>query len=761
MSYTGLRMAKLLTPAAIQGDERVNDLLTRMRSYLPEEKVLSIQEAYEFARQAHEGQRRRSGEPYVEHPVQTALFLTDLHLDPTAIMAALLHDVMEDCGVAYEDLAQQFGDDVARLVNGVTKLSKMDLLPPRERERWELEADDGHRQAESLRKMLVAMAEDVRVVLIKLADRFHNMSTLSALPPHRQTAIAQETLDIYAPLAHRLGMWDIKWRLEDLALRHLNPTKYREISRLLARKRGEREQYIQQVTTVLKEELQRADINAEVMGRPKHIYSIYRKMQKYATQGKEFSNIYDLFAVRVLVKEVQDCYAALGVIHNLWHPVPGQFDDYIANPKENMYQSLHTTVRCIGGVPIEIQTRTYQMHQIAGYGVAAHWHYKEGTAPDMRFEEKMTWLRQLLEWQREVGGAEEFLESVKTDIFRDQVFVYTPKGDIKELPAGSTPIDFAYRIHTDLGHRCIGAKVNGKLVPLDYQLKSGDTVEVLTSKVAWGPSLDWLNPDLGYLRTANAREKAHQWFRKQKREANMERGRELLDKELRQLGVNADEEAMARLFRFESPQEFLAALGSGGVSVSEMAMRLSAQSEGRPQEEHPVSTPPTGPASGVQVLGAGDLLTRIAHCCSPLPGDEIVGFITRAPGVTVHKKNCSNVLSEDEKKRLVKVEWGQTQQLYPVRLAIKAWDRVGLLRDVTSQVSEERVNIASVITQEHSDEDTASIFLTLYITSMGQLGRLFSKLERVKGVLSVSRTTLAQAAGQSQDQPDLSSKKAQ
>ena len=728
----------------------MKDLQTRVQSYLPQEKLQAIQAAYEFALTAHEGQRRLSGGPYVEHPIQTALYLADLKLDATTLMAALLHDVMEDCNVTHQELTRRFGPEVAGLVDGVTKLSKLDMMATEDREGLRHSGEDGHAQAENLRKMLVSMAKDIRVVLIKLADRMHNMRTLRALPLARRVAIAQETLDIYAPLAHRLGMWDMKWRLEDIAFRHLQPDKYREISRLLASKRDQREEYIQQVTSMLKRELDGAGIKEEITGRPKHLYSIFKKIERYAALGKEFRDIYDLFAFRVLVKEVQDCYAALGVIHALWHPIPGQFDDYIANPKENMYQSLHTTVMCIGGVPIEIQIRTFKMHEISQDGVAAHWRYKESGVGDMHFDEKMTWMRQLLEWQREAGGAEEFLESVKTDIFHTQVFVYTPKGDVKELPLGSTPIDLAYRLHTDLGHRCIGAKVNGKLVPLDYQLQNGDTVEILTTKLARGPSLDWLNPNLAYVRSANARAAIRQWFRRQAREPNVQRGRELLHKELRHLNLSMSEEEVALLLKYENTEEFLAALGSGGISIAKVMARLTAQQEKAQEGVYSIPVPAMGPASGIQVLGVGDLLTSMAQCCEPLPGDEIVGFITRTRGVTIHRKDCPNIANEDAHDRVVKVDWGQTRQLYPVRLAIVSWDRVGLLRDITTIVSEEGVNIASVVTTEQED-GTASIDLTLFITSMEQLSLLFARVEAVQGVISATRSSPVQGKAAQQE----------
>ena len=714
----------------------VEVLLEKVREYIPDDKLAVISEAYRFAAKAHDGQVRRSGEPFIEHPLQTALFLADLRLDASALAAALLHDVVEDCDVGCDELEESFGSEVAKLVDGVTKLTKTELAAE-ERDGHPLAAsEDDHARAETLRKMLMAMAEDIRVVLIKLADRLHNMRTLRALPPERRALIAQETLDIYAPLAHRLGIWEIKWKLEDLAFQHINPGAYREISKLLRATRTERERYVQRVLGILRAELESVGIKAEVTGRPKHIYSTHKKMQSYAAQNEEVGEIYDLFALRILVNDPQDCYAALGVVHNKWHPLPGQFDDYIANPKDNLYQSLHTSVLCEDASPVEVQIRTHEMHHVAEYGVAAHWLYKEGRTSDAAFEEKMTWLRQLLEWQRDVGGAEEFVESFKTDVFRNQVFVYTPKGELKELPTGSTPLDFAYRIHTDIGHRCIGAKVNGKLVPLPYRLQNGDTVQILTSKAVRGPSLDWLNPNLGYVKTASAREKVRQWFNRQERRINIQRGQDIFQKQLRRLNMAIDDQELARLMKFDTTDELFAALGNGTITVSQVVSKLSSQKV-RPEEEPQVTLPTTGPASGIEVLGVGDLLTRIASCCNPIYGDEIIGYITRSRGVTVHRKSCSNIVAETEVERLVPVGWGKSQHLYPVRIQVKAWDRVGLLRDITSLVSEERVNIASCVSEEY--DDISIISLTVYTSGIDQLSRLYSKLEGVKGVVGVSR----------------------
>ena len=721
--------------------EAAKTLIERVGAYLPEDSTELVGQAYLYADECHSGQMRQSGDPYIAHPLETALFLADLHLDTHTIVAALLHDVVEDCGVSLEEITLRFGPEVSKLVDGVTKLTRMDdkLQPPAEDVAGPMD-DAESLHAESLRKMLVSMAEDIRVVLIKLADRLHNMNTLDALPPEKRKRIAQETLDIYSPLAHRLGIWEIKWRLDDLAFRHLNEEKYREISKILASKRTEREDYIEKVSSTLRDELAKYDITAEVIGRPKGIYSTYLKMEKYQEQGKQLGDIYDLFALRVLVNETADCYKTLGVVHQLWHPIPGQFDDYIGNPKENMYQALHTTVICDGGTPLEVQIKTFELHQIAEYGVAAHWAYKEGNSGDQRFEEKMTWLRQLIDWQREVSGTAEFIESVKQDIFHDQVFVYTPKGRIVELTSGSTPVDFAYKIHTALGHHCIGAKVNGKLVALDTTLENGDTVEVINSKSDRGPSLDWLNPNRGFVRSAGARQSVRQWFRKQERSTNIERGKEVLRRELRRLNQKINDETILGLFKVDTMDDLMADLGSGNIAESLLSHRLAqiGHETEEPLAKRRNDLPLTSLNSGITVLGVGDLLVHIGRCCNPIPGDPIIGFITRIRGVTVHKQDCPSVRHEDEPERLVNVQWGKEQQLYPVRIIMKAYDRVGLLRDVTALVSNEGVNIASVVTGDYSN-GTVTLSLTCHTTGLDQLNKLFSKLDGVHGCISVTR----------------------
>lgn len=719
-------------------------LINKAREYLPADKIELISKAYDYAFQAHAGQVRRSGGPFMEHPVATAMSLVNLKMDATSIAAGLLHDVPEDCRIPLSEIEKNFGPEVSKLVDGVTKLSKIPVealelkgLPRRSSEDKEL-------HAENLRKMLIAMAEDIRVVLIKLADRLHNMKTIDSLPEERKRSISQETMEIYAPLAHRLGIWDIKWQLEDLSFRQLEPLKYRQISRLLAERRSEREQFIAESSEALRNELKKANIEAEVMGRPKHIYSIYQKIEKYAAMGKHFDDIHDLLALRVMVRTKEDCYAALGVVHSLWHPLAGEFNDFIASPKDNGYQSLHTTVLYKGSIPLEIQIRTGEMHQVADYGIAAHWRYKEAEKADVGFADKITWLRQLLEWHRELSGSQEFLETVRTDILKDQVFVYTPKGEIKDLPRGSTPLDFAYFIHTNLGNRCIGAKVNGRLVPLTYELASGDTVEIIASKTERGPSRDWLNQNLGFVKTSHARGKIRQWFKKQERNENIEKGRQLLEKESRRLGVPfGDPEKLAGAFKYDTIDDFWAALGYGGITPQQVIQKLIAEREpSKPVqgvnevlEVHPqVLAAP----SRVEVLGVGDLLTHLAPCCRPLPGDDIVGYVTRTKGVTIHRMDCRNMLHEDEKERLVEVRWGIGEQLYPVGVVVQADDRVGLLNDISSVVAGEKVNIAAVRAGERKDNMT-TIFLTLQIKDIQQLSRLLARIEGVRGVIAVFR----------------------
>ena len=716
----------------------IADLLESVGSYLPSERIELVADAYAFAEESHEGQMRRTGDPYITHPLEVTKLVAGLELDQPSLIAALLHDVQEDCGVPNEEIADRFGEDAAGLVEGLTKL---DSLPLRV-----TEEEGGGVQAQNLRKMLLAMAADVRVVLIKLCDRLHNMRTLYALPAEKQRRIARETMEIFALLATRLGIWQIKWELEDLAFRYLEPERYQEIAARLDATRLARERYIEDVAAGLRIQLDDARVEAEVTGRAKHIYSIYQKAQRYGNEAKSFDQIYDLLALRILVKDVAACYAALGVVHATWRPLPGQFDDYIASPKASMYQSLHTTVVGPGNRPLEVQIRTYEMHRVAEYGVAAHWRYKGAADRSAQDEERIAWLRQLLEWQRELSGAEEFVESVKTDVFDDQVFVLSPRGDVLDLPAGATPLDFAYRIHTDLGHQTIGAKINGKMAALNSPLQNGDVVEIMRSRSRSGPSRDWLSESLGYLQTSQGRQKVRQWFRKQQRAESIERGREMLEREMRRLAFDLTDhqDELVALFPGKTWDDLLANIGYGDVSVESVTRKASAllQQHQEPDDidEIPVGRPSArGTASGLRALGAGGLETNLARCCNPVPGDSVRGYVTRSRGVTVHRADCHNVLNERERDRLIDVDWGRTdEQRYPATVQIDAWDRVGLLRDISTVVAAEDVNMVNVNTTKNGN-GTVSVLATLETSGLSQISRLLTRIETIRGVRSCAR----------------------
>jgi GTP pyrophosphokinase len=693
--------------------------------------------AYDLANQAHADQKRASGEPYIQHCLAAAQMLADLRLDTDTLAAALLHDTLEDTEVTYEQLEEEFGQEIAKLVDGVSKLGQIDQLSGLSERNIREDA-----QAESLRKMFLAMVDDVRVVLIKLADRLHNMRTLSSLPEHKRRRIARETLEIFAPLANRLGIWQIKWELEDLALRHLEPGTYKDIATLIDGRRPDRERYIAWIVRRVQEELDRAGVNAEVMGRPKHIYSIYRKMKR---KGVDFDQIYDVRGVRIVVDSTPDCYAALGVIHTLWRPIPGEFDDYIATPKDNMYRSLHTAVVGPEGKPLEIQIRTNEMDYTAELGIAAHWRYKEGHKQDPVFDNKIAWLRQLMEWRQEVTDAHEFIDSLKTDVFQDRVYTFTPKGKIIDLPAGSTPIDFAYHIHTEVGHRCRGAKANGKLVALDYQLRSGDQVEILTAKRG-GPSRDWLNPHLGYVKTSRARSKIRQWFKRQNREENIVQGREVLERELKRLGLDETPyDRIAKKFSYDKIDDLMAAIGAGDINAHQIAGRALELVE--PEEEipelPPVRTIPVAPTTGVRVSGVGDLLTHLARCCNPLPGDDIVGYITRGRGVTIHRQDCPNMLRMNDQERLIEVDWGtdEVTETHPVNVRVEAYDRQGLLRDIAAIVADEAINLSAANIATRKKDNMATMMVTLEISDIDQLSRVLARIERLPNVVEARRQT--------------------
>ena len=728
--------------ATVDSDDAKPDisaLLDAAAAYLAPERLELVSDAYDFAAECHTGQMRKSGAPYITHPIEVTELVVGLELDQYAIAAALLHDVQEDCGIPNEVIAEKFGDPVAELVEGLTKLEKLPLRMDESPQAARMGL-----QAQNLRKMLLAMAEDLNVVLIKLCDRLHNMRTLGALSPEKQIRIARETLDIYAPLANRLGVWNIKWELEDLSFRYLEPELYKSIAERLTSTRKAREAYIEETSSKLRTELAAAGIDALVDGRAKHIYSIYDKMKRYAADQKTFDQIHDLLALRVHVNTEADCYHALGIVHSLWRPLPGQFDDYIANPKDSMYQSLHSTVIAVNQRALEIQIRTHEMHRVAEYGVAAHWRYKGGAGGNPEDEERISWLRQLLEWQRDLVGAEEFVESVKTDVFKDQVFVLTPKGDVIDLPAEATPLDFAFRIHTDLGYQTIGAMVNGKMTSLNTPLANGDVIEIRRSRSS-GPSRDWLNEHQGYVRTTHARTKIRQWFRRQQRAESIIRGREMLEKEARRLAINLSDyqDTILGFFNYNLWDELAAAVGYGDVSTDSISKKLSRHlqeqedaSPGLPETY--VRSVPINGGPGLRVLGVGNLLTTMAQCCNPVPGDKILGYVTRSRGVTVHRSDCTNVTNEKEPERLVDVEWGETSRSYPTLVRIHGWDRIGLLRDISIVVGEEHVNMVGVRTAEN-DDGTVTIFSTLETTGIEQMSLLLSRIEAIKGVLRAER----------------------
>ncbi len=711
-------------------------LVDVLEQYLPPVDRDQVMAAYEYAREKHEGHQRRSGHPYIEHPLAAAVTCAELQLDVPALQAALLHDVMEDCGVTRSQLVTEFGVDVAKLVDGATKLSALQL--PRI-----TGTIDRDVQAENLRKMFVAMADDVRVVIVKLADRLHNMRTLDAMRPEKQVQISRETMEIYAPLAARLGIWQIRAQLEDLSFKYLQPADYRRISELVASRRQTRERYLGQIRVQLENALEAEGLSAQVRGRVKHLYSIHEKIKKYSAQGKSFDDIYDLLALRVLTDSTSDCYAVLGVVHGLWRPLPGEFDDYIASPRPSGYQSLHTTAFWSSSHAVEVQIRTHQMDQEAEYGVAVHWAYKENRNNAMNDRERMSWLRQLVEWQGELAGADDFLETLRSDVFHDQVFVHTPKGEILALRSGATPLDFAFRIHTDVGYQCVGAKVNGRLARLSTPLENGDVVEIVTSRTARGPSRDWLNPALGYVTTQHARTKIRQWFNRQARTENIARGRDELERELRRLSLKPTkvEAEVIEATRARSLEDALALIGAGDMTAHAVALKVASADEeelpAKPEVEV-VETPATPSADAVHVLGGSNMLTRLAPCCSPQVGEDITGFITRSRGVTIHRSECPNILSVGDDDRVVPVRWNTFRGLTEARLKIMGWDRVGLARDVAAICADENVNMVSFVTGE-PDRGAVTLTFTVEANGLRQLQRVMSKLDGVHGVMSVER----------------------
>jgi len=687
--------------------------------------------AIDYAIEKHADQRRISGDPFIVHPLEVASVLVDLRMDVPCITAGILHDTLEDTAITLPELRDEFGDAVATLVDGVTKLRRVS------RKSNIGLGDGGEEQAENLRKMFLAMVSDVRVVIIKLADRLHNMRTLQYLSPEQQLRKARETLEVLSPLASRLGIWQLKSELEDLAFKYLDPDNYHRVVQLLSEQREQREQYLDRVIAILSHRLEREGIEAQITGRPKHIYSIYRKMR---SKSRDFDQIYDVLGVRIIVSEVQHCYHALGTVHSIWRPIPGEFDDYVAMPKENLYQSLHTAVVSLDGRPLEIQIRTQEMHQVAEYGIAAHWRYKEGVPRDQSLETKIAWLRRATDWREQVEDARQFMDSMKSDVFADRVYVFTPKGDIVDLPMRSTPVDFAYQIHSEIGHRCRGARIDGRLVPLDYQLRTGEQVEILTAKRG-GPSRDWLNPHLNYIATQRARQKVRQWFRRQQRDQNVATGREILEREMHRLGIGQESfTEIAALFKYDRVDDFLAAIGYGDISPSHIASKIDdARTKGK---ELRLKAIPKTAVSDIKVAGVGDLLTRLATCCKPVPGDLIVGYITRGKGVTVHRTDCSNIASLKDTERLISVSWGHIEQAYPVVIRIEAFDRSGLLRDIGGAVADLSINMSSVNVSTNQDH-TATIIATMGVESVSQLSAVLRKIEGVRDVFEVRREPLA------------------
>ncbi len=725
----------------------VDGLFEMISEYLDEKQVAFVRKAYDVAAKAHANQRRKSGEPYIIHPLGVTTILAELQMDETTLAAAFLHDVVEDTDITLQQLTEMFGTKVADLVDGVTKLGKIEYISKEDQ------------QIENYRKMFLAMAKDIRVIMIKLADRLHNMRTMKYMPVHKQHSISRETMEVYAPLAHRLGIYTIKWELEDLAFRYMEPEIYYDLVEQVKVKRREREAMIHEAMAEIKQHLDEQHIECEIQGRPKNFYSIYKKMQR---DHKELSEIYDLLAIRVLVNSVADCYGTLGVVHSLWRPIPGRVKDYIAVPKSNMYQSLHTTVVYHNGQPLEIQIRTFEMHRISEYGIAAHWRYKESggksnmpSGGDKDFEAKLSWLRQLLEWHKDMSDSRDFVNTVKMDVFSDEVFVFTPRGDVIDLPVGSVPIDFAYRIHTDVGNRCVGAKVNGRIVPLDYKLSNGDIVEVITSKQATGPSRDWMN----IVGSSDTRNKIRSWFKKERREENIVKGREMLEKETKRLGydikvlLKADKlKTVATAVRLDGEESLYATIGYGGITLNNVMSRLvelykkeqklnttkdlsELLAELKPRRSKAKNS------HGILVKGEEGIMVKLARCCNPIPGDPVIGYITRGSGISVHRRDCPNVLSNnpEEQSRLIEVSWDiATDAVYKVNIVISADNRPGMMSDIMQVTSEAKLNINALNCRTDRNK-VASITMGLDISNLEQLDNIMNKIKRMKGVYSVER----------------------
>ncbi|MDB5098854.1 MAG: SpoT [Cyanobacteria bacterium RYN_339] len=712
-------------------------------TYLSAEEVALVEKAYLVAEKMHDGQTRKSGEPYIMHPTEVAMILAGLEADGATVAAGLLHDVLEDCHIGADELQAQFGPEVTRLVEGVTKLGKISFSSKEER------------QAENFRRMFLAMGKDIRVILLKLCDRLHNMRTLTHMKEEKQHEIARETLEIFAPLAHRLGLGKIKWELEDWCMRYLHPEEYYKLVQLVAQKRGEREELIRSLVGTLQEELTRLEIPCKLSGRPKHFYSIYQKMVQ---QNKDFSDLYDITAVRVLVDSLKECYETLGVVHALWKPIPGRFKDYIAMPKSNLYQSLHTAVIGPEGHPVEIQIRTHEMHRVAEYGIAAHWRYKEGGKALSQADRKLTWLRQLLDWQNDLKDAQEYLTTVKEDLFADEVFVFSPRGDVIDLPRGATPVDFAYRIHTDIGHRCVGGKINGRIVPIETHLQNGDIVEIITSKNAH-PSLDWIK----FVATTSAKNRIRQWYKKERREENIIRGRESLEREMGRTGLEQmlkSDKALevAQKFNCHNVDDMLAAIGYGELGTMQVLNRLRPE----PQAALPpevAKEPKKGhrgrDKNGILVDGSDSMLMNLAKCCSPVPGEPIRGTVTRGRGITVHSSECPN-LAAVEPGRLVDAEWARNAQAstatYPVEIEIELIDRVGLLKDISAKIADIKTNIRAAKIRTLRDK-SAQVNLVVDIADVAHLQKVLHTVSRMSDVIRAYRVTKLKGPGSRPTRP--------
>lgn len=730
------------------GDIVLENLLLRIEQYNPDADLKLLIKAYNYASSAHENQYRKSGEKYIIHPVEVAKILAELELDVDTIAAGLLHDVIEDTAITFEEIEREFNLDIAMLTDGVTKLGKLEYKSKEET------------QAENMRKMFLAMGKDIRVVLIKLADRLHNMRTLKHMSPEKAIEKSLETIEIYAPIANRLGISKVKLEMEDLALRYLDPEGYYDLVEKIARKKAERDEYIQKVISEIKIKLNDSSIYADITGRAKHFYSIYKKMK---SQNKEFDEIFDLMAVRVLVESVKDCYASLGLVHTIWRPIPGRFKDYIAMPKPNMYQSLHTTVIGPDGEPLEIQIRTIDMHRTAEFGIAAHWKYKEGKinqeSSDM--ESKLLWLRQMMEWQKEVSDPKEFMDSLKMDLFTTEVYVFTPKGEVIELPASSIPLDFAYKVHSDVGNRCVGAKINGKIVPMTYTLQNGDLIEILTSSNSNGPSRDWLN----MVKSSHAKSKIRQWFKKERREENIQKGRELLEREAKRQGYSQSEllkhkylSPIMKSLSLPNDEDFYAAIGYGGITLSQIMPKLKEKYDlenkdkdkdiknkkaVEPEPAVPSKKPPAHDYKGVYVKGIDNLLMRFAKCCNPLPGDEIVGYVTKGRGVSIHRADCDNIdiNTEAPSDKLIEVGWDQNYnnlKSFEVEILILANDRRGLFVDVSRVLADEKIQVNGINARNNKD-GLVNMNTIIVVASKDQLKSVKNKIKRIEGVISVDR----------------------